>query len=198
MSLMLHGVMLTIDSGVSITNIGTINNFGSINNNDGRDINNNLGDISNNNGTISNSCTGILIGTIPSGNAVVQESCELFCNDMTIDELIASEQYNVIDNRDDSLGNIVEGTLSDDLILSSDSGDPILGWAGHDCIIGEAGNDVINGEIGHDMIFGQDGNDILRGQLGSDVLDGGEGEDIMNGGIGRTLVFLMGKIQHLQ
>ena len=130
---------------------------------------------------------------------IVQET---FCNDLTIDQLISSGQYNVIDNRDGSLGNILTGTFRDDLILASDAGNDISGKAGNDCIIGGAGNDLINGNLGSDIIFGQDGNDVtsggfgndgivgqagddtISGQRGNDFLDGGIGDDSINGGLG--------------
>jgi len=116
-------------------------------------------------------------------NVIVLE-LELFCNDMTIDQLISSGNYNVIDNRDGAHGKFLSGTFLDDLILASDAGDAILGWIGDDCIIGGAGNDVIKGEKGWDIIFGGNGNDRLIGGLGNDLILGGSGDDVISGGFG--------------
>jgi len=120
--------------------------------------------------------------SIASFNLIIQE---LFCNGLTIDELISSGQYNVIDNRDNSLGTVLQGTIFNDLILASNTvGNDISGRAGDDCIIGGAGNDIINGNAGIDAIFGRDGNDRLIGGMGNDVLVGGNGNDEMLGGFG--------------
>ena len=68
-----------------------------------------------------------------AGNSIIEvgDSANipsLFCNDMTVDELIASGNYNVIDNRDGHLnGSVISGTNGDDLILASDAGNVIKG-----------------------------------------------------------------------
>ena len=105
-----------------------------------------------------------------------------FCNDMTIDELIASGNYNVIDNRDGHLdGSRITGTNSDDLILASDAGNEIRAKKGNDCVIGGAGNDQLRGGSGDDTIFGLDGNDRVIGGKQNDLLYGGEGNDNISG-----------------
>ncbi|MDH3204705.1 MAG: hypothetical protein OEL81_08535, partial [Nitrosopumilus sp.] len=133
---------------------------------------------------------------------VVEFIPQTFCNDVTIDELISSGNYNIIDNRDSSLGHTIIGTENNDLILGSDNGDQLEGKAGDDCIIagngndtifagmnndiifGQAGNDKIEGDLGDDTIFAGKGNDELLGEDGNDSLDGGPGNDSCDGGIG--------------
>jgi len=118
----------------------------------------------------------------------------LFCNDMTIDELIASGNYNVIDNRDGHLdGSKIKGTNGDDLILASDAGNDIQAKNGNDCVIGGAGNDKLKGDKGDDVIYGGNGNDEIRGgsgndeifgQDGNDKLKGDKGDDVLSCGVG--------------
>jgi Ca2+-binding RTX toxin-like protein len=113
---------------------------------------------------------------------------DLFCDDMTIDELIASGNYNVIDNRDRHLGKNVKGTNGNDLILLSDLGDKANARNGDDCVIGGAGNDNIHGGKGNDQIFGQGGNDKISGNQGNDHISGGDGNDKLWGGLGNDTI----------
>ena len=108
------------------------------------------------------------------------------------------ENYNVIDNRDGSLGSKVTGTNNDDLILASDAGDSIRGLDGNDCIIGGDGADLLVGNAGDDQIYGgaekdtrygKDGDDIIFGDMGNDILKGGDGNDTISGGIGKDKIF---------
>lgn len=99
-----------------------------------------------------------------------------YCNDMTVDELLASGQYNVIDNRDGKK-KALKGTSGADLILASTRGDVVNGRGGEDCIIGGDGNDRINGGNGNDAIYAGSGNDRVEGGRGNDTIDGGEGND---------------------
>ena len=106
----------------------------------------------------------------------------VFCNDLTIDELISSGVYNVIDNRDGHLdGTTIKGTNGDDLILASEAGNDIRAKKGNDCVIGGAGSDQLRGGNGDDMIFGLDGNDRIIGGNNNDILYGGEGNDRISG-----------------
>jgi|GEM_PF-4693719 len=109
---------------------------------------------------------------------------DLFCDDMTIDQLIASGAYNVIDNRDRHLGKNVKGTNGNDLILLSDLGDKANARQGDDCVIGGAGNDNIHGGKGNDQIFGQGGDDKISANQGNDYISGGDGDDKLWGGLG--------------
>jgi len=112
----------------------------------------------------------------------------IFCDDMTIDELIASENYNVIDNRDSHLGTIFSGTNADDLILASDAGNNIRANDGNDCVIGGTGNDIMRGGEGDDVIFGGMGIDIIFGGKGDDVLFGNDYPDVIYGRSGNDLI----------
>ncbi len=114
-------------------------------------------------------------------------SYRVFCNDMTIDELIASGIYppsNIFDNRDGHLGSNFMGTDGDDLMIASNTGNKINGKNGDDCIIGGAGNDTLQGGNGNDEIFGEDGDDTLKGNRNDDSLSCGAGLDVAHGGPG--------------
>jgi len=120
-------------------------------------------------------------GLVDPDEAAQQCTLSLFCDDMTITQLLASGLYNIIDNRDGSLGTIIDGTDGDDLILASDAGNTINARFGNDCILGGALDDVIFGNGDDDQIFGQDGNDDIFAGGGSDIVDGGNGNDIIYG-----------------
>jgi Ca2+-binding RTX toxin-like protein len=113
-----------------------------------------------------------------------QPPADLYCDNMTIEQLIASNSYNVIDNRDGHLGKNVKGTNGDDLILLSDEGNKASARQGDDCVIGGAGNDIIHGGKGNDQIFGQGGNDKISANQGNDYVSGGDGDDRLWGGLG--------------
>jgi Ca2+-binding RTX toxin-like protein len=104
-----------------------------------------------------------------------------YCNDMTIDELINSGSYNVIDNRAKTSAQDLRGSDVADLYLASNYGDKFNGENGDDCIIGGNGDDQLEGKSGNDMIFGSGGNDRLKGQNGDDYLNGGPGDDFLDG-----------------
>ena len=119
-------------------------------------------------------------------------SCELFslpgqsvfCDNMTIDELlVAFPAANIFDNRGGA-STIMIGTPDADLMLAGNNGDELRGEGGDDCIIGGDGNDDLKGKVGNDQIYGNDGNDKLRANRGDDILDGGAGADVINAGIG--------------
>jgi Ca2+-binding RTX toxin-like protein len=113
---------------------------------------------------------------------------DLFCDDMTIDELIASGSYNVIDNRDGHLGKNVRGTNGNDLILLSDEGDKANARNGNDCVIGGQGDDNIQGNRGDDQIFGQGGNNRIHGNQGNDYISAGDGNNKIWGGQGADTI----------
>ncbi len=151
-------------------------------------------------GTVSFTCTD------PKGNTALPHSIslvsigalipagpdrdnDLFCDGKTINQLINSGVYNVIDNflRPPA---VLTGTPGRDLILAGGLGDQIYGLEGDDCIIGAEGddyveggpgNDQIYGWIGHDLLIGDDGDDQIFGRDGFDVLIGGNGNDTLTG-----------------
>jgi len=79
---------------------------------------------------------------------VIEIISKTFCNDMTIDELTSSGNYNVIDGTNQN--DILQGTSGDDLIFGKEGDDLILGNGGNDCILGNDGNDMIYGSTGDD------------------------------------------------
>lgn len=106
-----------------------------------------------------------------------------YCDGLTIDELISSGDYNVIDNRNNTISDTkIKGTNGNDLMLASDNGDHMVGKKGDDCMIGGAGNDMLKGRMGNDQIYGNGGDDTLRGNKGMDIIYGGEGNDKLFGG----------------
>ncbi len=112
---------------------------------------------------------------------------DLFCDGMTIPQLIASGLYNVIDHR--LLGpSTITGTPGRDLILSSGFGDRLLGGDGDDCIIAGVGDDFASGAEGDDQIFGWNGEDLLDGGPGNDQLFGWDKNDTLLGGPGNDLL----------
>ncbi|WP_415283019.1 PKD domain-containing protein [Candidatus Nitrososphaera sp. FF02] len=147
-----------------------------------------------------------------SGSIAVQletvspPSTETYCNNLTIEQLIASGNYNVIDKRGNSVMLIV-GTSGADLILGNNYRNNIHAGSGNDCVIagggddvvfGGDGNDQIYGGIGNDWIYGQkgddkeygqDGNDFIHGLIDSNVLDGGNGNDFIVSGPKNNVIY---------
>jgi Ca2+-binding RTX toxin-like protein len=113
---------------------------------------------------------------------------DTYCNGMTIEGLIASGLYNVIDNRGGIFGTKLAGTDGPDLILLSDLGNHAQGRGGNDCMIGGAVTDKISGGVGDDIIYGNGGSDHITGRDGADMLFGGDGNDIVSGGPGNDSV----------
>ena len=118
----------------------------------------------------------------------VSTDIKTYCDDMTISELIASGNYNVIDKRDSSLSSI-KGTGNNDLILLGDNAPSVTGHGGDDCIIGGSGNDEITGGNGNDTIYGNDGNDEITGGNGNDTIYGNGGDDNIFGKKGNDLIY---------
>jgi Ca2+-binding RTX toxin-like protein len=112
---------------------------------------------------------------------------DLYCGGLTIDQLIASHKFNVIDNRDGHRKTL-NGSDGNDLILASRYGDVINAKKGDDCIIGGAGPDIIHGHQGNDQIYGNGGNDLIFGDNGDDKLYGGDGDDVLYGGNGNDTI----------
>jgi hypothetical protein len=111
-----------------------------------------------------------------------------YCDDRTLEQLLADASYNVIDNRDGHLGTKFKGTNGKDLILLSDAGNKVSARNGNDCMIGGAGNDDMQGNDGDDQIFGQGGKDKISGNKGNDKLNGGDDDDKLNGGKGNDMI----------
>ncbi|MBM2852856.1 MAG: hypothetical protein HW420_1403, partial [Candidatus Nitrosotenuis sp.] len=129
------------------------------------------------------------IGALNTGSAYLflPESVT-YCNSMTIEQLITSGLYNVIDNTSGVYGPKVGGTNGADLIILSDLGNHAQGKDGNDCIIGGAVKDVMSGGLGDDQMFGGTGNDHMTGRIGADSMFGEGGNDRMSGGPGNDSV----------
>jgi Ca2+-binding RTX toxin-like protein len=121
---------------------------------------------------------------------------EKYCGGMTIEELIASGKYNVVDKRD-SGQRMIFGTRGADLIIGSGAQNVILGRAGNDCIItgggddyafGNEGDDIIFGSEGRDTINGGPGDDLIYGMAGNDSIKASSGDDKANGGLGNDTI----------
>ena len=123
-------------------------------------------------------------GTFYSNTKCKALTPEIFCNNMTIDELlVAFPSANIFDNRGGA-STIMIGTPDADLMLAGNNGDELRGEGGDDCIIGGDVDDLLIGSFGNDQIYGNDGNDTLRANSGDDFLDSGAGADTLNAGIG--------------
>lgn len=126
------------------------------------------------------------LGTSPDGNGTILDDDvpileALYCNDMTIDQLIASGNYNIIDNRNGPSKNL-KGTKNADLFLLGDNSDKVEAKDGNDCVIGGAGNDKIRLGKGNDQAFGNGGDDKIGGGQGADKIYSGDGNDKVTGG----------------
>lgn len=126
------------------------------------------------------------LGTSPDGNGTILDDDvpileALYCDDMTIDQLIASGNYNIIDNRNGPSKNL-KGTKNTDLFLLGDNGDKVEAKDGNDCVIGGAGNDKIRLGKGNDQAFGNGGDDKIGGGQGADKIYSGDGNDKVTGG----------------
>ena len=111
----------------------------------------------------------------------------LYCNDMTLAQLMASGKYNIINKMFSSDSNI-KGTNKADLIIVGNNGPTIEGKDGDDCIIGGSGNDTILGQVGNDIMYGNGGNDEIRGGDNKDIIHGGSGNDELHGGSGHDTI----------
>ncbi len=113
---------------------------------------------------------------------------DLFCDGLTINQLINSGNYNVIDNFLKPPALLI-GTAGNDLILAGGLGDQVYGLAGDDCIIGAEGDDYVEGGTGHDQIYGWIGHDLLIGDAGNDRIFGRDGFDVLIGGDGNDILY---------
>lgn len=84
-------------------------------------------------------------------------------------------------------GEIIYGTVVNDVIDGLGGNDQIQGSSGDDTLQGNTGNDTLFGEAGNDQLFGGDNDDRLQGGAGNDLLDGGAGNDDMRGQGGNNI-----------
>lgn len=127
------------------------------------------------------------------GSTVIQldtaslPASDLYRGGMTIEQLIASGQYNVIDTRN-SNRHVIFDTSGSDLILAGNRGHIIYAGSGNDCVVGGNGNDTIFGKFGNDELYGGKGNDNIFGQHGNDKEYGQDGDDFIHGIIDRNVL----------
>jgi hypothetical protein len=112
---------------------------------------------------------------------------DLFCDGLTINQLIASGIYNVIDN-DLKPSAVLVGTNGRDLIIAGGLGDVMYGLGDDDCIIGGIAEDYASGGAGADQLFGWNGTDVLEGDAGDDLMVGYDQNDFMLGGTGNDTI----------
>ena len=136
--------------------------------------------------------------TDSSGNAAITQTRTItvllptdsatYCHDMTLDQLLNSGMYNVMDMRSSDASTIT-GTNDNDLILLGDDGHNVFAHGGADCIIGGSGSDRIWGYGGDDIIYGNDGIDDIYGNNGDDIIYGGDGNDGIYAGNGDDTIY---------
>jgi hypothetical protein len=126
--------------------------------------------------------------TIIQLETVAPPSTETYCDNLTVDQLMASGSYNVIDKRNTSVM-VIHGTSGNDLILGNNHDNVVQGGKGDDCVIGFGGSDILHGHEGNDQIYGGLGNDRLFGQQGNDKIYGGNGNDRIYGATGSDSLY---------
>ena len=143
-------------------------------------------------GPVTVTYTGDEAGTITNDTDTITFS--------EIEQLILTNQADVVDASADSVGIDIDAGGGDDRILSGDGNDYIAANDGNDTIEGGAGDDDIEGGDGADFIDGGSGNDFLAGydvaglashsesaisdDGANDTLIGGTGNDTLLGGGG--------------
>lgn len=116
----------------------------------------------------------------PGDDPALYDPVRTYCDDLTIEQLIASGRYNVIDFR--SGGKVViRGTAGDDLVLGGSNHNLLLGGEGNDCIITGGGGGQAYGNAGDDIIFGSENDERLVGGHGNDECHPAGGNDIIVG-----------------
>ena len=132
----------------------------------------------------------------------------------SIEELILTQQADLVDAALDNGYTYIQTTGGNDLIEGSpgndvyddeiagpdgQGNDTFFGGAGNDMLwmgsdddlaFGGTGDDVLEGQSGDDSLYGDDGNDSLWGDEGDDVLIGGAGNDTLFGGADADRFFL--------
>ncbi len=108
--------------------------------------------------------TGDEAGTITDGVSTITFS--------QIEELVLTDQADVVDASADSQGAVIYG---------GGGGDTITGGSGNDVLLGDAGNDVIDSGAGHDWIQGGSGDDTITTGTGWDTIGvfDGDGHDVI-------------------
>jgi hypothetical protein len=78
---------------------------------------------------------------------------------------------------------LLEGSLGDDLLISTAGNDTLAGFSGADTLVGGPGDGLLLGEGDDDLLFaGPGGADTLQGGAGNDILIAGESGAVLEGG----------------
>ncbi len=134
--------------------------------------------------------TGDKAGTVTDGTSTLVFS--------EIENLILSDQADLVDGTADTVGIQISGGGGNDTVVGGTGGDAISGGAGDDSIEGGEGSDRLYGNDGNDTLLGGAGDDRLISQGGNDSLEGGAGNDAvysfagndtLSGGDGNDKVF---------
>jgi Ca2+-binding RTX toxin-like protein len=105
-----------------------------------------------------------------------------------------SVQTTIVD--DDTINEILYGTLGPDFINALDGNDTVNGLAGDDTILGGKGVDILNGDDGNDILQGGAGKDTLKGGAGLDVADYSDKKKVVDVAIAKsTTVEVNGKVE---
>ncbi|MEM7742698.1 MAG: LamG-like jellyroll fold domain-containing protein [Pseudomonadota bacterium] len=81
-----------------------------------------------------------------------------------------------------NIGEVLLGTVEEDVILGLDGSDDIDADAGNDIVFGGADHDTVDGGAGDDSLFGSKGADSIDGGWGDDFIAGNAGADLIYGG----------------
>ncbi|WP_099826184.1 Hint domain-containing protein [Oceaniglobus indicus] len=120
--------------------------------------------------------TGPVTVTYSDGKAPTITDGASTLNFTEIEQVVLTDQADIVDGTADTTGIRVEG---------QGGNDSLFGGSGNDILSGGTGNDRIDGGDNADRLYGEDGNDTLLGGAGDDRLDGGMGDDSLQGGAGR-------------
>lgn len=116
--------------------------------------------------------TGDEAGTLTDGTGTMSFS--------NIEGLVLTDQDDVVEASNDSLGVDVNAQDGDDSITTGSGADNINAGTGNDVIATGDGNDTVRADEGDDSVLGGDGDDEIYGFEGNDTVDGGDGDDYIN------------------
>jgi CSLREA domain-containing protein len=88
----------------------------------------------------------------------------------------------------DERRNLIRGLAGDDRIFAGANADCVDAGSGSDLVVGDTGTDTIFGRSGNDRLSGGDDEDLLVGNSGNDRLKGGADEDRLVGSRGRDKI----------
>ncbi len=111
-------------------------------------------------------------------------------------EPIGTEGSDVIDNSQNTQGqlydlqggnDVIQAGLGDDTINAGSGGNQINPGAGNDLIAGSTGPLTVSDNAGDDTVIGSETNDWIRDRTGNNLIDGGAGNDRIEANVGSTV-----------